>query len=217
MYAAVTWTRTRNKLAVSDQVVAALVGAAGVLVISALVLVIVDTALRGYHALLPNFFTEDMSVTGPLDPITSGGVWHAVVGTLEMVGLGVLFSVPLGIATGLYLNEVGGRLARTVRTVVDAMSALPSVVAGLFIFVAWILTFGYEKSGFAASLALTVMMMPIITRTAEVVFRLVPGGLREAPYALGAPQWRTVLFVVLPTAKSSLVTARRPLPVRRRW
>lgn len=87
------------------------------------------------------------------------------------------------------------------------MSALPSIVAGLFIFALVILTLGQDKSGLAASLALTVMMMPIITRTAEVVFRLVPGGLREASYALGASQWRTVFFVVLPTARASLVTA----------
>ena len=203
----VVWLRERNRLAVVDQFAAALVSGAAVLVLVALGLVISYTIARGALALRPNFFLETMRITGPLDPLTSGGALHAMVGTLEQVGLGVLFSVPLGIATGLYLNEVKGRLARLVRTVVDAMSALPSIVAGLFIFASVILTFGQQKTGFAASLALTVMMMPIITRTAEVVFRLVPGGLREASYALGAPQWRTVLLVVLPTARSSLVTA----------
>lgn len=207
LYSGVVWLRTRNRLAVKDQFAAALVSGAGVLVVVALALVIAYTISRGYTALRPNFFTQTMAGTGPLDPLTSGGALHAMVGTLEQVGLGVLFSVPLGIATGLYLNEVKGRLARLVRTVVDAMSALPSIVAGLFIFASVILTFGLQKSGFAASLALTVMMLPIITRTAEVVFRLVPGGLREASYALGAPQWRTVFFVVLPTARASLVTA----------
>lgn len=203
----VVWLRERNRLAVVDQLAAALVAGAAMLVLTALGLVISYTIARGATALRPNFFLETMRVTGPLAPLTQGGALHAMVGTLEQVGLGVLFSVPLGIATGLYLNEVKGRLARLVRTVIDAMSALPSIVAGLFIFASVILTFGQQKTGFAASLALTVMMMPIITRTAEVVFRLVPGGLREASYALGAPQWRTVLLVVLPTARSSLVTA----------
>ena len=207
IFANVVWLRERSRLAVVDQVAAALVSGAAVLVLVALGLVISYTIARGAAALRPNFFLETMRITGPLQPLTSGGALHAMVGTLEQVGLGVVFSVPLGIATGLYLNEVKGRLARLVRTVVDAMSALPSIVAGLFIFASVILTFGQQKSGFAASLALTVMMMPIITRTAEVVFRLVPGGLREASYALGAPQWRTVLLVVLPTARSSLVTA----------
>jgi len=207
LYTGIVWLRTRNRLAVRDQLAAALVSGAGVLVVVSLALVISYTIARGYTALRPNFFTQTMAGTGPLDPLTSGGALHAMVGTLEQVGLGAAFSVPLGIATGLYLNEVKGRLARLVRTVVDAMSALPSIVAGLFIFASVILTFGMQKTGFAASLALSVMMLPIITRTAEVVFRLVPGGLREASYALGAPQWRTVLFVVLPTARASLVTA----------
>lgn len=203
----VVWLRERSRLAVVDQLAAALVSGAAALAMVALGLVISYTIARGATALHPNFFVETMRVTGPLEPLTSGGALHAMVGTLEQVGLGVIFSVPLGIATGLYLNEVKGRLAKVVRTVVDAMSALPSIVAGLFIFASVILTFGQQKTGFAASLALSVMMMPIITRTAEVVFRLVPGGLREASYALGAPQWRTVLLVVLPTARSSLVTA----------
>lgn len=207
IFANVVWLRERNRLAVVDQVAAALVSGAAVLAMVALGLVITYTIARGAPAIRPNFFLETMRITGPLDPLTSGGAFHAMVGTVEQVGLGVGFSVPLGIATGLYLNEVKGRLARLVRTVVDAMSALPSIVAGLFIFASVILTFGQQKSGLAASLALTVMMMPIITRTAEVVFRLVPGGLREASYALGASQWRTVLFVVLPTARASLVTA----------
>lgn len=207
LYCAVVWLRTHNALSVRDQLAAALIAGAGVLAVSALVLVIAYTLGRGVTAIRPNFFSQDMGLTGPLDPLTKGGAWHAIVGTLQQVGLGVLFTVPLGIATGLYLNEVGGRLARIVRTIVDAMSALPSIVAGLFIFALVILTLGQGKSGLAAALALSVMMLPIITRTAEVVFRLVPGGLREASYALGASQWRTVFFVVLPTARASLVTA----------
>jgi phosphate transport system permease protein len=148
-----------------------------------------------------------MSTTGPLDPLTQGGAWHAMVGTIEQVGLALVFSVPLGIATAIYLNEVGGRAARVVRTVVDAMTALPSIVAGLFVFSTLILTLHVEKSGFAAAVAISIMMLPIVTRAAEVVLRLVPGGLREASLALGASQWKTVWSVVLPTARSGLATA----------
>jgi phosphate transport system permease protein len=119
----------------------------------------------------------------------------------------LVFSVPLGIATAIYLNEVGGRAARVVRTVVDAMTALPSIVAGLFVFSTLILTLHVEKSGFAAAVAISIMMLPIVTRAAEVVLRLVPGGLREASLALGASQWKTVWSVVLPTARSGLATA----------
>ncbi|WP_141726160.1 PstA family ABC transporter permease, partial [Actinacidiphila rubida] len=100
-----------------------------------------------------------------------------------------------------------GGYARLVRTVVEAMTALPSIVAGLFIYATVILILGYDKSGLAAGLALSLMMLPIIIRASDVVIRLVPGSLREASYALGASQWRTVLTVVLPTARSGLTTA----------
>ncbi|WP_239377738.1 phosphate ABC transporter permease PstA, partial [Frankia sp. Cj5] len=154
-----------------------------------------------------NFFTRTMSVTAPSDPLTSGGALHAIVGTLLQVGVAVFISVPLGITTALFLNEIRGPLARPVRTIVDTMSAIPSVVAGLFIFATVVLALGTNRCGFAASLAITIMMMPIITRTAEVVFRIVPGGLREASFALGASQWKTVWHVVLPTARPGLLTA----------
>ena len=198
---------TQGRLAVTDRIAGVLFRTAGTVLVGAMALVVGYTALRGYKALRPNFFTQTLSTTGPLDPLSSGGALHAMVGTLEQVGLAVLFSVPLGIATAVYLNEVGGKLARPVRMVVDAMSALPSIVAGLFIFATVILTLGFNKSGLAASLALTVMMMPIITRASEVVLRLVPNGLREASAALGSTRWRTVRDVVLPTARSGLVTA----------
>jgi phosphate transport system permease protein len=128
-----------------------------------------------------------------------------VIGTFQQVGLATLFSVPLAILTAIFLNEVGGRLARPVRTVVDAMSAIPSILAGLFIYAVWVLHYGY--SGFAASLALAVIMLPTVTRTSEVVLRLVPSGLREASLALGASNWRTTRKVVLPTARTGLITA----------
>jgi phosphate transport system permease protein len=115
--------------------------------------------------------------------------------------------VPLGIACAVFLNETGSRLAGLVRSVVTAMTALPSIVAGLFVFATWVLVLGWPRSGLAASIAVSLMMLPIIIRSADVVMRLVPGNLREASAALGAPQWRTVWHVVLPTARSGLSTA----------
>jgi phosphate transport system permease protein len=193
---------------VREKLVTAALYSAGILVVAVIVDQIGYVAWRGTDAFWhSNFLTQDMNRTGPLDPVTSGGALHAVVGSLEQLGLATLFSVPLGVATAVFMSEIGGRLARPVRTVIEAMTALPSVVAGLFILGVVILTLGAGKTGFAASLALTVMMMPIITRAAEVVLRLVPGTLREASYALGASQWRTVWNVVLPTARSGLTTA----------
>jgi phosphate transport system permease protein len=139
--------------------------------------------------------------------LSVGGVLHAIVGTLEQIGLGTLFAVPLGLLAATFLAEVGGRMARPTRTIVEAMTALPDVIAGLFIYALFILTLGMQKSGLAASLALAITMMPIVARASEVVIRLVPGTLREAAYALGSSQWRTVLNVVLPTARSGLATA----------
>ncbi|AUY50643.1 phosphate ABC transporter permease PstA [Streptomyces sp. CB01881] len=195
-------------LLVRERLVAAVAWSSGLLVVALIVDQIGYVLSRGLEAARHlNFFTESMDHTAALSPITSGGALNAVVGSLEQLGLATLFAVPLGIAAAVFMSEVGGRMARPVRTLVEAMTALPSIVAGLFILGIVIITFGFEKSGFAASLALTVMMMPIVTRAAEVVIRLVPGTLREASYALGGSQWRTVWNVVLPTARPGLVTA----------
>lgn len=191
---------------VSDRLASVLVSTAGLAVCGAIVLVIGYTALRGYHALRPGFFTDTMATTGPLDPLSKGGVLHAVVGSLEQIGIALAFCIPLGIAAALFLNEVGGRLARPVRMLVDAMSAIPSIVAGLFVLATVVLTLGVQRCGFAASLAIAVEMLPVVTRASEMVFRLVPGGLREASLALGATQWKTVRHVVLPTARAGLAT-----------
>ena len=193
---------------VREKLATAVFTGAGLLMIAVLVDQIGYVAWRGSDALgHGNFLTTDMQKTGPLDGLSSGGVLHAMIGSLEQLGLATLFAVPLGISAAVFMSEIGGRLAQPVRTVVNAMTALPSIVAGLFVLGSVILTFGYNRSGFAASLALTVMMMPIITRAAEVVIRVVPNTLREASFALGASQWRTVWNVVLPTARSGLTTA----------
>jgi phosphate transport system permease protein len=124
-----------------------------------------------------------------------------------MIAMALVVVVPLGITTAVFLNEMPGRFSRFVRIIVEAMTALPSIIAGLFIYATLIIGLGIPKSGLAASLAISVMMLPIIIRAADVVIRLVPGNLKEASYALGASQVRTVWHVVLPTARSGLMTA----------
>jgi len=205
---AVLVSLTDERPAVTDKVMSVLLTSAALAAFAALFSVIVFTLWRGRSALpKTNTYLEDLSRTGPLDPLSQGGIAHAIVGTLIMTLLSLVFTVPLGVACSVYLNETRGRAAGLVRTVVTAMTALPSILAGLFIFATWILILGFERSGLAASIAVSIMMLPIIIRSADVVLRLVPGNLREASAALGASQWRTVWHVVLPTARSGLTTA----------
>jgi phosphate transport system permease protein len=193
---------------VADRIATAVVHAGAALVGGALLAVIVYTVLRGVSALgHGNFYTRDMSEAGPLAPLEIGGALHAITGTLIEILIGVAITLPLGVATAVFMTEVGGRYGRLVRTVVEAMTALPSIVAGLFIYTVLQVTLGFPRTGLAASLAISVMMLPIIARAADVVLRVVPGGLREASLALGASQWQTVWRVVLPTARPGLATA----------
>ena len=197
-----------DRPAVTDKVMGALMTTAAIVAGIALVSVVVFTLYKGRTALLKsNLYQQDMSSTGPLDPLSNGGISHALFGTLIIVSISLLLTVPVGLTCAVYLNETRSRLGRLVRTIVDAMTALPSILAGLFVFATWILLLGFERSGLAASVAISIMMLPIIIRSSDVVLRLVPGNLREAAAALGAPQWRTVWHVVLPTARSGLATA----------
>jgi phosphate transport system permease protein len=190
-----------------DAVARVIVWSGGLLVFVPLVMIASYVVGKGYHALRLQFFIEDQRFVGTLSDSTEGGGSHAIVGTLEQVGIAGLIAVPLGILSAIYLNEIGGRFARPLRMIVDAMSAVPSIVAGLFIYASYILAFGQQQSGFAGSLALAVLFLPTVTRTAEVVLRLVPGGLREAALALGGTEYRMAGQVVLPTARSGLATA----------
>jgi phosphate transport system permease protein len=193
---------------VRDRLASVIVHSLAGLALVALLFVVVFTFLRGREALSHlNFFTSDMQRAGPLDPLSVGGIVHAAAGSLIEITIALLVTVPLGLACAVYLNETTGRLARFVRTVVEAMTALPSIVAGLFILASVVLTLGLARSGLAAGLAISVMMMPIVIRAADVVLRLVPGSLKEAALAMGAPRWRMVWHVVLPTARSGLTTA----------
>lgn len=208
-YAAMAYLQW-DRLAVRDRVVSVALWTGGILATAIVVDQVAYVFVKGYPAVTcPDlaFFSKSMVSAGPLSPLCAGGVLHAIVGTLEQITLATIFSVPLGVMTAVFLAEVGGRMARPVRTIVDAMTALPDIISGLFILAFAILTLGMQKSGLAASLALAVTMLPIVTRASETVLRIVPGTLREASYALGASQWRTVLMVVLPTARSGLATA----------
>ena len=193
---------------VIDKVMTAILAASAALALAALASVVAFTLWRGRDALVTwNLYTEDMSEAGPADPLSVGGIQHSIIGTLIIIAIAIVLTVPLGIACAVFLNETRGRFNRLVRTVVDAMSALPSILAGLFIFATFILILGLPRSGLAAALAVSIMMLPIIIRSADVVIRLVPGNLREASASLGAPERRTVWHVVLPTARPGLGTA----------
>ena len=165
-----------------------------------------SVVLKGARGFKPNFFVGDMRTTIPDDELNLGGAGHAIVGSIMMVLNATIITLPLGILSGVYLTEVRGRLTFLVRFVVQSMSGVPSIVAGLFIYTTFI-DFTNSFSGMAGSLALAVLMLPTVARTAEEVLKLVPDDLRSASYALGARQWRTSLMVVLPTVRSGLTTA----------
>jgi phosphate transport system permease protein len=193
---------------VRDRIVRVIVHSLAFSLLLTLAFVVIFTFSRGVQALPHlNFFTQDMSLAGPLDPLSDGGVLHAIAGTLIQILIALAITIPLGLTTALFLSEVPGPFARLVRTIVEAMTALPSIVAGLFIYATFILILGLEKSGLAASLAISVMMLPIMIRASDVVLRLVPATLKEASIGLGAGQWRTVWNVILPTSRSGLTTA----------
>jgi phosphate transport system permease protein len=208
---AVTWVTaamTDGAVHARDRLAATVMTTGAALVGIVLVSAVVFVAVKGWSALTHlNFWTDDMSGVGPKDGFDQGGVLHAVIGSLIQVGIAVAITLPLGIGTAIFMTEVPGRFAKVVRTVVEAMTALPSIVAGLFIYTVFIVALGYPRSGLAAGLAISVMMLPIIARASDVVLRVVPGGLREASLALGASRWRTVWHVVLPTARPGLATA----------
>lgn len=199
---------TAPKHIVIDRVVTTAVIGAPTLIGLALVSTVVVIVAKGMQALIhPNFYFDDMAGIRPSSGFEQGGIAHAIMGTIIEVTIAIAIAMPLGLLTAIYMSEVGGRSARLVRAVVEAMTALPSIVAGLFIYTFGLVYLGLPSSGFAAALALAVMALPIMARASDVVLRVVPGGLREASYALGATQWQTVWRVVLPTARPGLATA----------
>ncbi|MFM2438283.1 MAG: putative phosphate transporter permease protein, partial [Actinomycetota bacterium] len=166
----------------------------------ALAAILTVTIIKGVQALSAEFLTSTMRNVSAKK--SGGGIAHALVGTLEQVAIAAAIAVPIAILTAIYLVEYarGNRLGKAISFFVDVMTGIPSIIAGLFIYTFWVLTLGFERSGFAASLALTILMVPVIVRTTEEMLRIVPMDLREASLALGIPKWVTILRIVLPTA-----------------
>jgi phosphate transport system permease protein len=199
-------------LAAVDRTVTVAVSTAMVLVLIPLAWLVTYIFVKGIVALRPSFFVHDQRGVTPTMPATAGGGLHAIIGTIEQVGLALLISLPLGAMAAIFLNESRSKLRRPVRIFVDAMSGMPSIVSGLFIYATLIIPLAKYNSlfgfnGFMASLALSMTMMPTICRAIEVVLRLVPDGLREAGLALGASRAKVVISVVLPTASTGVATA----------
>jgi phosphate transport system permease protein len=174
----------------------------------AVIYYVIHKGLPVVAAHFPNFFVKDFSGYTANAPVTAVGAGAAIVGTVEQVGLATLFTVPLGILTATYLVNFRNTLSTVSSSVVDAMTGSPAIIAGLFVYLLWVRPQKESgQTGFAAALALSVMMLPIVTRTAQEVISIVPGSLKEAALALGSPQWRSILRVTLPTARVGLVTA----------
>lgn len=180
--------------------------AAAVLAFAPWLSILGSVLFKGVVGLRLNFITSDMRTTVPDDELNMGGALHAVLGSILMVLIATIITLPLGILSGVYLTEIKGRFTFLVRFVVQSMSGVPSIVAGLFVFTTYnSLTNG--PSAFGGALALGILMLPTVARTSEEVLKLVPDDLRSASLALGARQWRTTLMVVLPTVRSGLITA----------
>lgn len=177
------------------------------LTILPIISIVSTVVIKGYKGLHLGLLTKDMSLASVNDPIAQGGLLHALIGTIIMVGGALIISFPIGVLTALYLTEIKGRFSRPIKFLVQAMSGVPSIVAGLFILSSVIYPITKQLSGFMGSLALSILMIPTIARTSEEMLRLIPDDLREAGVALGSTQWKTVSSVVLPAAKSGLVTA----------
>jgi phosphate transport system permease protein len=192
---------------ISTSIAASLIYLATALVLLPLASVLFTVAAKGFTAVKLNTFTQDMRITNPDAPFTEGGALHAILGTFEIVLIATIICVPLGVLTALYLTEIKGRFENLVRFLVQAMSGVPSIVAGLFIYTVLIVTLGVNYSGIAGAFALSILMLPTVARTSEEVLKLIPNDLREAGVALGATQWRTVAMVVVPAAKSGILTA----------
>ncbi|MGW4441029.1 phosphate ABC transporter permease PstA [Streptomyces sp. NPDC004596] len=196
--------RVEGRRQARDRVATSLVWVAFLLAVVPLVSLIWVTVARGVKVLDLYFLTHSMGVVADSEP--GGGIYAAIIGSLEQVGLATLIGAPVGILTAIYLVEYGrGRLAKSITFFVDVMTGIPSIVAGLFI-LSLMLIFEMQPFGFAGSLALAILMMPVVVRSTEEMLKLVPNELREASLALGVPKWRTILKVVLPTSIGGITT-----------
>lgn len=201
-YARGNTVRRRRK--VTNAVMTALVGAAALGAAALLVVILGYVVVQGVPALNIAFFTERPRPFG----VEGGGVAPAVVGTLLMSVLGGIVAIPIGICAALFITEYrSGRAASIVRFSAELIAGLPSIVVGVFVWSFMVRSVVHGYSALAGAVALAIIMIPIVGRTAEEVLRLVPNSLREAALALGAPRWRVIVRVVLPTARAGIVTA----------
>lgn len=167
--------------------------------------VLYSVITKGFAAITsPVWFTNSQAGMTAFSP--GGGVYHAIVGTLLQGIVCSLISIPIGVMVAVYLVEYGGgtRLGKITTFMVDILTGVPSIVAALFIYALWVATLGFERSGFAVSLSLVLLMIPVIVRATEEMLRIVPMDLREASYALGVPKWKTIVRIVIPTARGVL-------------
>ncbi|WP_445526903.1 phosphate ABC transporter permease PstA [Streptomyces cyslabdanicus] len=196
--------RVEGRRQAKDRVATSLVWVAFLLAVVPLVSLVWTTVQRGVKVLDVYFLTHSMGLVADTEP--GGGIYHAIIGSLEQVGLATLIGAPVGVLTAIYLVEYGsGKLAKAITFFVDVMTGIPSIVAGLFI-LSLMLIFKMQPFGFAGSLALAILMMPVVVRSTEEMLKLVPNELREASLALGVPKWRTILKVVLPTSLGGITT-----------
>lgn len=189
---------------ITNTVMTVLVTLAFLIALLPLISLVVTALTNGAARFDPTFFNSSMrNVVG-----AGGGGLHAIMGTLLITGAATLISVPIGIMTAIYLVEYGrGRLARAITFLVDVMTGIPSIVAGLFAFALFAIFFGPGiRFGIGGSVALSVLMIPVVVRSTEEMLKLVPNELREASYALGVPKWLTVVKVVLPTSIGGIIT-----------
>jgi len=171
-----------------------------------LVWVLFTVLQRGISAVVkPGWWNR--SLAGVLPDQFAGGVYHAIYGTIVQAGIAALLSVPLGVLAAIYLVEYGtGRFAKITTFMVDILAGVPSIVAALFVFAFWVATLGFPQSAFAVSLALVLLMLPVVVRNTEEMLKLVPDELREASYALGVPKWKTIARIVVPTALPGMIS-----------
>jgi phosphate transport system permease protein len=209
-YAAATAIQSYFKsgvMSAKDSIAKVFITMGAILTVFPIASILMTIIQKGYKGIKLNIFTNDMSLATPTDPLTNGGLLHAITGTLMLVSVALVLSVPIGILTALYITEIKGRFTHPIKFLVQAMSGVPSIVAGLFILSAVLYPITKAYSGLMGSLALTILMIPTVARTSEEVLNLIPQDLREAGTALGGTQWRTVAMIVLPAAKSGLITA----------
>jgi phosphate transport system permease protein len=189
-----------------NNIATVLFGASFVIAMIPLVWLLYTVLSRGFEAIISSTWWS-RSLAGVLPEQFAGGVYHAIYGTIIQALIAAVLAVPLGIMAAVYLVEYGrGRFAQVTTFMVDILAGVPSIVAALFIFALWIATLGFEQSAFAVSLALVLLMLPVVVRNTEEMLKLVPDELREAAYALGIPKWKTIARIVVPTALPGIIS-----------